>query len=120
MKEKSQSKAELEQNKRASLKRMLDSHSEILFNKHHYENWHYNFSEMSRNILLWGSDEILEEYGKYVMGRHPDYEKIKEHELHFAKAILAFRKEIGYKNKKDKVTPEQIVIIFRSGYKGNI
>lgn len=122
MKEKSQSKAELEVKKREAFKKLLDEHSEIffdLFDKKPLEEWIKDFSEMNKNILLWGSDEVIYEYAQYIEQRHKQ-DDIKGHELHFAKAILAFRKEIGYKNKGNKIIPEQIVYIFRSGKKGNL
>ena len=54
LKEKSQSKLELEQNKRESLKKLLDLHAELLLHKYENPNWLDNFSEMSRSIILWG------------------------------------------------------------------
>ena len=42
---------------------------------------------------------------------------LKEYEIHFGMAILAFRKDLGYKNKGDKIRPEQIVTIFKAGWK---
>lgn len=121
LKEKSQSKSELEQNKRESLKKLLDLHAELLIHKFENPNWLDSFSEMSRNIILWGSDNIISEYGEYVKKHSSkEFKEILEQEIHFAKAILAFRKELGYKNKKNKVTPEHIILIFRSGQKYNI
>ena len=118
----SQSKAELELKKRESFKKLLDEHSELFLDFIHKksdEEWTKSFSEMRKNILLWGSDEVLFEYAQFVKKqyRHND---VKDYELHFAKAIIAFRKELGYKNKKDKITTEQIVYIFRSSVKGNL
>jgi hypothetical protein len=123
LKEKSHSKAELEDNKRKSFRKLLDEHSKLLLEKHHkipIDEWIKEFSDMSKSILLWGSDEVLSEYGKYVEKYSDDIQKIEERELHFAKAILAFRNELGYKNKREIITPKQVVLIFRSGYKGNI
>jgi len=122
MKEKSQSKVELELKKREAFKKLLDEHSEIFldfFHKKELDEWLKDYSEMRKNILLWGSDEVIYEYAQFVEKRHKQ-DEIKEHELHFAKAILAFRREIGYKNKRSKITPEQIVHIYRSGKKGNL
>lgn len=123
MKEKSQSKAELEKNKRESFQKLLDEHAKILLDKITdipLDEWIKEFSDMSKSILLWGSDNVLSEYGKYVENYSNDIPKIEDRELHFAKAILAFRKELGYKNKKNIITPKQVVLIFRSGYKGTI
>lgn len=119
---KSLSKSELEQNKRESFKKLLDEHSEIflgLFHNKPLDEWIKDYSEMRKNILLWGSDEVIYEYAQFIKKGFPQ-DDMKEHEMHFAKAIIAFRKEIGYKNKRNKVTPEQIVFIYRSGRKGNL
>ena len=113
---KTKDKIEKSQNKRESLQKLLEMHSEIIQDKQFDENWMERFFDMSKNILLWSSDNILAEYALYFQTKFPDF-KIDEYEIHFAKAILAFRKEIGYKNKQDKITPEQIVLIFRSGFK---
>ncbi|MCH8325736.1 MAG: hypothetical protein IIB83_04115 [Bacteroidetes bacterium] len=123
MKEKSLSKAELKENKRTSFQKLLDEHAKLLLdlnNDKPIKVWLKEFSDMSKSILLWSSDEVLEEYGKYVELYSSKHSKIEERELYFAKAILAFRQELGYKNKKDKITPQQVVLIFRSGYKSNI
>ncbi|OGU63351.1 MAG: hypothetical protein A2279_05545 [Stygiobacter sp. RIFOXYA12_FULL_38_9] len=123
LKEKSKTKAELEQNKRDAFKKMLDEHSELVMNIFHdkpLKDWQKDFSEMSKSILSWGSDDVLSEYGKYAELYYTDGAPIKERELHFASAILAFRKELGYKNKKGIITPEQIIYIFRCGHNKNI
>lgn len=99
---------------------MLDAHSDLILGKQFdQKDWIDKFSDMSKYVLLWASDEILTEYGTFLQKRYEKY-KIKEHEIHFAKMILAFRKEIGYKNKKNKLSPEQIILIFRSGYNVSI
>lgn len=114
---KSQEKAELKTQKRESLKKLLDAHSDLLLGKQFEgEDLIQKFSDMGKDFLLWASDAMLAEYGIYLKKRFKDHE-IEEFELNFAKIILEYRKEIGYKNKHNKITPEQIVLLFRSGYK---
>lgn len=118
VKEQSQTKAELELNKRKAFKKLLDEHSDIVSGAFHnkpLEEWTKNFADMSKDILTWGSDDVLSEYGKYAEKYYAEESDIIERELHFANAILAFRKELGYKNKKKIITPKQIVYIFRCG-----
>lgn len=119
-KEKSEAKAELELKKRKAFKKLLNEHSDLVFgtfqNKTTQE-WLNKFSEMSRDILTWAPDAVLSEYGKYAQEYSGKGEDIIERELHFANAILAFRKSLGYKNKGKLITPEQIIYIFRCGHK---
>jgi len=119
VKEQSQTKAELELNKRQAFKKMLDEHSDIVSGAFHdkpLDEWSKDFGNMSKDILTWASYEVLSEYGKYAEKYYSvGSGNIIERELHFANAILAFRKELGYKNKKEKITPQQIVYIFRCG-----
>ncbi|GEM_PF-1607773 len=118
-----QNKIDLEIKKRESFKDLLNQHSNLILGKHNkmpLEEWKNNFAEMSRNILLWGSDKVIVEYGEYVTARFKNFKEkeinITEREIHFAKAVLAFRKGIGYKNRFKKVKPEHIIYIFRIGY----
>jgi hypothetical protein len=120
IKNKIEEKEELKTNKRESLKKLLDAHSDIVTGRHWNEkDWDAKFSDMSKDILLWASDDILIEYGIYMQKRLKD-NKIEDHELNFARMILAFRKDIGYKNKHNKISPEQIVLIFKGGYQSPI
>lgn len=122
IKEKSESKAELELNKRKAFKKLLDEHSDIVLGSFHnkpIDEWSKEFSEMSKGILTWASDEVLSEYGKYAENYYGSEDDIIERELHFANAILAFRKSLGYKNKRNLITPKQIVYIFRCGRKNS-
>lgn len=118
-KEHTESKAALELNKRQAFRKMLDEHSDIVSGAYHdkpFDEWSKDFGNMSKDILTWASDEVLSQYGKYAEKYYSSSsENIIERELHFANAILAFRKELGYKNKKKVITPQQIVYIFRCG-----
>ena len=101
-----QNKVDREIKKRESFKDLLNHHSDLILGKHMtmpLKEWMGNFADMSKNILLWGSDKVILEYGEYVMLRHKERREILEREIHFAKAILAFRKEIGYKNRFNKI-----------------
>lgn len=117
---KAQNEVDLEQKKRDSFKNLLTLHSDLILGKYDPEKsinkWLERFSEMTINILLWGSDEVISEYGKYVEHRTTHNKEYSEREYHFANAVLAFRKELNYKNNKDVITPEQIILIFRIGY----
>lgn len=116
----SQNLVDLEQKKRDSFRNLLVLHSDLILGKHipnkPIVEWLDKFSDMTINLLLWGSDEVIFEYGKYVELRTIHEKKFREREYHFANAVLAFRKELGYKNNKNKITPEQIIMIFRIGY----
>jgi hypothetical protein len=116
----SSGKLELENKKREAFKNLLVLHSDLILGKHIDSKvmipWLEKFSEMTINILLWGSDKVIGEYGKYVKLRSVHETKISDREVHFANAVLAFRKEIGYKNRNNKITPEHIILIFRIGY----
>lgn len=123
VKEQSQTKAELELNKRQAFQKLLNEHSDLvldIFDDKPIKDFQKGFSEMSKSILSWGSDEVLSEYGKYAELYYSKDSKIEERELHFAKAILAFRKELGYKNEKSVITPEQVVYIFKCGHRKSI
>ena len=121
LKLKAQNEIDLEQKKRDSFKNLLMLHSDLILSKHipNYpvNEWLEKFSGMTNNILLWGSDEVISEYGKYSKLRNDSQNKYTEREYHFANAILAFRKELGYKNTGEIITPEQIITIFKIGYK---
>lgn len=120
----------IEKNKRDAFKLLLDRHADIIVGKHiepEKDNWITLYSEMSKDILLWGSDKVIAEYGKYVVLKNKikkeraqkkdvpiNYDQ-EELENHFANAVLAFRKEVGYRNLFKKVKPEYILLIFKSG-----
>jgi len=112
-------KITIKENKRTSYKNLLDKHIRILIGTEPSD-WTKEFSKVSIDILLWASDGVLREYGKYIESREKSKIEIQEHEIYFAKAILAYRKELGFKNRRGKITPKQIVLIFRLGYDRNI
>jgi hypothetical protein len=117
-----QNKIELEIKKRDAFKNLLDLHSDILLGRplseENANNWDIKYSEMSINILLWGSDKVVYEYSKYILAKNSNNEKFEEREVNFANAILAFRKEIGYKNRFRKIKPEYIIKIFKANLFG--
>jgi len=77
------------------------------------KDWIKRFAEASKDVLLWCPDSVLEQIALFVETFLSG--KTKESEIHFAKAILAFRKTIGYKNSDGNITAEQIVKIFNAG-----
>ena len=68
---------------------------------------------MCKDLVVWAPDDVLAEYAMYFNKRAPE-SKLKDFEIHFGKAILAYRRELGFKNKK--ITPEQITVIFKAGW----
>lgn len=113
-------KIDLEQKKRDSFKNLLEVHQDLILGKHlgnkSSTEWVEKYSEMAINLLLWGSDAIIYEYGNYANIRMHEKVKFTEREYHFANAVLAFRKELGYKNKRHRISADQIILIFRVGY----
>jgi|SRR5690554_1857017 len=113
-----QNKIELELKKRDAFKNLLSLHSDILLGRPLSEQnatkWDLKYSEMSVNILLWGSDKVVYEYSKYILAKSTNNEKFEEREINFANAVLAFRKEIGYKNRFRRIKPEYVVKIFKA------
>ncbi|MCK4448788.1 MAG: hypothetical protein KAW56_17120 [Candidatus Marinimicrobia bacterium] len=110
----------IELDKRESFRNMLRSHSFLLLKDFSVDlesrKWLEGFSESIINMLLWCSDEVLYEYAMFAKERLDSGKEIIERELHFANSIILFRKELGYKNKDDKISPENIVKIFRIGF----
>ncbi|HPG41430.1 MAG TPA: hypothetical protein PLP19_19245 [bacterium] len=102
---------------REAFEKLLDLHSERIQGKHLKDEWIDEFAKMSHLIIVWGSDKVLYEYIKFRQNQFSDKENIiKDYELYFGKAVLEFRKELGYKNKKNYLQPEHIVLIFKSGW----
>jgi len=97
--------------------KFLDLWSERVIGKAHKPNsdWLERFARASKEVVLWCPDSVLEQIALFVETFDPH--KPKESEIHFAKAILSFRKTLGYKNWRKKITPEQIIKIFDTGTK---
>jgi len=119
-----QNKIDLETKKREAFKNLLVLHSDLILGKQFGNDipikWLEKFSDMTINILLWGSDKVIFEYGEYAMMKYKPTVKTEEREIHFANAVLAFRKEIGYKNRFKRVTPEHIIRLFKIGYEDKV
>jgi hypothetical protein len=115
-------KIELE--KREAFKSVLASHSYLLYNEFmkntEDRRWAEEFSNSTINLLLWCSDDVLYEYSLYAKDKMKNSVDIIDREKHFANSIIYFRKELGYKNKNNKITPESIIHIFRIGFKKQI
>ena len=108
---------ELNQKKREVFQQMIDLHSEKMFGENINSNWLEKFAAMRREIVVWASDEVLLEYALFHQKLFPkSLENVQEYEIHFGKAIIEFRKQLGYKNKKLKIKPEQIIAIFKAGW----
>lgn len=108
---------ELDQKKREVFQNMIDLHSEKIFGEYHNTDWLERFAIMRKEIVVWASDEVLLEYALFHQKLFTESLKnLEEYEIHFAKAILEFRKQIGYKNKNSKIKAEQITAIFKAGW----
>jgi hypothetical protein len=119
-----QNKIELELKKRDAFKNLLKLHTDILLGRplseENANKWDLKYSEMSVNILLWGSDKVIYEYSKYILAKNANNDKFEEREINFANAVLAFRKEIGYKNRFGRIKPEYVIKIFKANlFSGN-
>jgi len=78
----------------------------------------HDLEEMSRKLVVWAPDEVLIQYESFLEKRSPDIIKsIDDHEIPFGMAILAFRKHLGFRNKRDKLTPKRILAVFKAGWK---
>jgi hypothetical protein len=122
----SDKKKVFEKEKKEIFKILLDEHFKLLIGanlKMDDTEWHKNFSEVSKGIILWGSNNMINHYGNYCE-RYLDDVKCKtecsDREVHFAKAVLAFRKSIGKRNWFYRIKPKHIIYIFRFTYKGTI
>jgi hypothetical protein len=72
-------------------------------------------------MAVWAPDEVLAEYAQHLETKHPeDLRSIADHERHFGAAILAFRRELGFKDSKHQLTPERVALIFKAGWQGPI
>ncbi|MCH8032550.1 MAG: hypothetical protein IH950_02175 [Bacteroidetes bacterium] len=77
--------------------------------------WLSAFTKSVMAIMLWCPNNVLYHIGMYMslFGK-------PESEIHFGKAILCYRRTLGYKNRwwnRRKVTPEQIILIYCAGNK---
>ncbi|MEK0337575.1 MAG: hypothetical protein QQN41_09100 [Nitrosopumilus sp.] len=107
--------SEIHYMKRKALQQMIDLHSKLASGKSYDNNWIDEFGEMRKEIVVWAPDNVLIEYTKYNEKRDPDCMKnIKDYEVYFSKAIIAYRKEFGCKNKGNRLKPEHISAIFKS------
>ena len=107
--------------KRVAFEKLLDIHSEKIQGKQYEPDWLDEFAKMCNLTIVWASDNVLSEYSLFRQKQFPEkLDKVKDYEIHFGKTVLEFRKELGYKNKNNKITPEQIVLIFKSGWKTNV
>jgi len=109
------SKIQLIEKQRETFSKFLDLWSERITGEFHYsEDWSKRFAIASKDILLWCPDEILHPIALYI--QKLKQEGNEEEQIHFAEAILNFRKVIGYKNSGGKITQDQIIKIFGAGY----
>jgi len=75
--------------------------------------WHSSFTKSVRDMILWCPNNVLYHIGMYLtlFGK-------PEAEIHFGKAIICYRKTLGYKNRwwnRRKVIPEHIISIYCAG-----
>ena len=77
------------------------------------EKWIGDFANVSKEALLWCPDSVLLYIGLYMYHFKPSGGETQD--INFAKAILQFRKTIGYKNRLRRIKPEHIIAIFKAG-----
>jgi hypothetical protein len=106
------------QKEREVFSRLLDLHSELLVDES-FDPWLKRFYPTIKEALLWCPDNVVREYTLYARellgGRFNNGKEVSTHHLHFAKAILAFRKRLGYKNWFHRIKAEDIAITFSFG-----
>lgn len=111
-------KKEKTEREKLVFERMLDNHSRqfanVYVNQNRTEHEFEHNLMVSKDLLVWSSDEVLFEYGEY-MTEEKLLAELTDREKHFAKSILAFRKQIGYKN--IGLTPEKVAIVFKAGWR---
>ena len=112
-------KYKIELKKREAFKSVLSAHSHLLY-RDMKDEWFDEFSDSVINLLLWCSDDVLYEYALYAREREKDSLEIIEREIHFANSIICFRKELKYENKNKRILPEDIINIFRIGFKDHV
>ncbi|MFC1614402.1 hypothetical protein ACFL5K_03820 [Gemmatimonadota bacterium] len=114
---KEKKETEKEKMKREAFEKLLEIHSKKVQREHYESDWLEKFAKMCNLIIVWSSDSVLLEYALF-MQKYPSKKQIRieEYEKYFGQAVLEFRKELGYKNKDNKITPEQIVLIFKTGW----
>jgi hypothetical protein len=98
-------------NQRESFSKFLD----IWYSRRddHSDDWSNNLGKASKEMMLWCPNEVIYHVGKYV-----EFFGKPEAEYHFGKAVLCFRKTLGYKNRwwqLNKITAKQIVDIYCVG-----
>jgi len=114
---KEKKESEKQKMKRKAFEKLLELHSKRVQGKQYEKDWLEEFANMCNLIIVWSSDSVLLEYALFIQNLIPEQQrKIENYELYLGKAVLAFRKELGYENKDDKITPEQIVLIFKAGW----
>lgn len=111
----------VEDSQRAAFSAMLNVAARRQAGEHTQEGkinqWHKDLAVANSDILFWCPDDVLVEYIKYSE-HYRGKSEFQEHEKHFAKAVLAFRKKLGYSN--DTITEEQIVWVMKSGNPGKL
>jgi hypothetical protein len=72
--------------------------------------------QMIQKLMIWSNDEVLSKYALYIseINQSP-IRDLKDKEVQFGKAVLEFRKQLGYKNKG--ISPDKIALIFKAGWK---
>ena len=110
--------------KRISFDKALSLHSDTFFALHIKRESspapNENQLEASRQVILWGSDEVVYHFANYFATLSPEtFEAPKPHEIHFGNAVLAFRRnELRKKNKR--LTPKHIIILFKAGWREHL
>lgn len=99
---------------------MLETHSRQFAHIYvNQERTSHNFEDnlaATRELLVWSADAVLSEYARYMRELSPEpFAELVERERHFGRAILAFRKQLGYDNKG--VSADDAAVIFKAGWR---
>jgi len=94
------------QNQREAFSQLLELWQERRTNNS--DSWEKSFSKAAKNMMLWCPDDVLYHFSLYLQSRK-DTDKA---EYHFGNAVLCFRKVLGYKNKKEILTPKLVTEVY--------
>ncbi len=101
------------QKQREVFDKMLSLYSRKLSSNGVDNNWLQDFEIISKDLVIWANDKVLYEFSQYSKAL---IENNKDYEIYFAKTIEAFRKHIGYKNRFNKIKPQDFLNVFKAGW----
>jgi len=79
--------------------------------------WGSDMEETSRNFVTWASNNVIIQFAKFLKAKYPEMDKLEEHEIYLGKMIIAFRKQIGFRNWRWRIKEKDVIIIYKAGHK---